>query len=319
MAWRTSDGQKRTACDISSSKKFTVIVLPDTQYYAERWPDIFQSQTRWIVQNKDTLNIQCVVHVGDIVDSYDDHQQWRAANKALQILDDQVPYILAQGNHDIYNNAAHRLSLQLNQYFPVKQFLEKKYWGGSMLPDQIDNYYIRFSAGGLNWLVIALEVFPSDKSLEWAENIIKIHPEHRIMLVTHCYLDLTNKRVERKDRYGPEDYGLCADRTTTTNSGQQMWEKLVKKYANISFVFCGHLSEPKDDTGRLASIGNHGNIVYQFLFDFQERQCGGNGYLAILEFNPEEKTLLIKCYSPYLNQYFTDLEHQFCYSLDLFK
>ena len=48
---------------------FSIIILPDTQYYSSRYPDIFYQQMEWIVENKGLLNIQYVVHVGDITDN----------------------------------------------------------------------------------------------------------------------------------------------------------------------------------------------------------------------------------------------------------
>src|SRR5690349_19412072 len=46
---------------------FTIIALPDTQYYSETYPQTFTAQTQWIVNNASALNIQAVVGLGDIV------------------------------------------------------------------------------------------------------------------------------------------------------------------------------------------------------------------------------------------------------------
>jgi len=46
---------------------FTIVALPDTQYYSENYPQTFTAQTQWIVNNASTLNIQAVVGLGDIV------------------------------------------------------------------------------------------------------------------------------------------------------------------------------------------------------------------------------------------------------------
>ncbi len=55
-------------------KPFTLVVLPDTQHYADRGaatgqeiPDLFTNQTRWIVDNREEENIVFVLHAGDIV------------------------------------------------------------------------------------------------------------------------------------------------------------------------------------------------------------------------------------------------------------
>ena len=75
------------------------MVLPDTQYYAASFPDIFMKQTSWIVENRDAQQIAFVLHTGDIVDS-DVPAQWTVASNSLHMLDGVVPYVIAAGNHD---------------------------------------------------------------------------------------------------------------------------------------------------------------------------------------------------------------------------
>ena len=51
---------------ISAVENFTVVVLPDTQYYSS-FPDVFDNQTQWIVDNVQDLNMVFVTHEGDII------------------------------------------------------------------------------------------------------------------------------------------------------------------------------------------------------------------------------------------------------------
>jgi hypothetical protein len=48
---------------------FTLVVLPDTQYYtdAESRHEVFIRQTQWIAEHVETHNIRYVLHVGDVV------------------------------------------------------------------------------------------------------------------------------------------------------------------------------------------------------------------------------------------------------------
>src|SRR5579864_7563868 len=50
-----------------SAGDFTVVVLPDTQYYSQSYPQIFDSQTQWIASNAAAQNIKLVIGEGDIV------------------------------------------------------------------------------------------------------------------------------------------------------------------------------------------------------------------------------------------------------------
>jgi len=82
------------------SDVFTLIVLPDTQGYADtryretrkHWPDIgdqhacFFRQTEWIKNNRRKRNIALVVHVGDITQTGHD-DEWTIANAAFKTID----------------------------------------------------------------------------------------------------------------------------------------------------------------------------------------------------------------------------------------
>src|SRR4029079_1748115 len=78
---------------------FTLVALPDTQYYSAGYPSTFTSQTQWILNNRLSKNIVYVLHEGDLVDS-DSAVQWSNANNSLSLLDGIVPYALVPGNHD---------------------------------------------------------------------------------------------------------------------------------------------------------------------------------------------------------------------------
>jgi hypothetical protein len=74
-------------------RPWSLIVLPDTQYYAASYPEVFAAQTQWIVDNRERLNIQIVMQAGDIVDTWNDAAQWNVADKSLsQIIDANIPY-----------------------------------------------------------------------------------------------------------------------------------------------------------------------------------------------------------------------------------
>src|SRR5438045_3707061 len=100
---------------------FTVIVLPDTQYYAASYPSIFNSQTQWIVNNATALNIKMVVGEGDIVNGGGVGTQWIVADTAYKKLDAaHIPYFAAIGNHDYdANNPGSRTAAatNFNHYF----------------------------------------------------------------------------------------------------------------------------------------------------------------------------------------------------------
>src|SRR5262247_956148 len=77
---------------------FTIIHLPDTQYYTKNGLGIFSAQTQWIVNNKNLMNIVYVAHSGDCVDDGDAMKL--IENPATTGLINGLPYGIAVGNHD---------------------------------------------------------------------------------------------------------------------------------------------------------------------------------------------------------------------------
>jgi hypothetical protein len=99
----------------------------------------------------------------------------------------------------------------------------------------------------------------------------------------------------------------------TKNDGEQLWQKLVRRH-NFAITLNGHVLG--DGTGYLASTNDHGNTCHQILANFQMRNMGGEGYLRILEFHPDGKTVQVKSYSPVLDKYLLDEDQQFRFELD---
>lgn len=47
-----------------SEEAFTLVLLPDTQTYTEKYPEIFEVQTEWIAEQADQFTF--VLHQGDV-------------------------------------------------------------------------------------------------------------------------------------------------------------------------------------------------------------------------------------------------------------
>jgi len=296
---------------------FTIAVLPDTQCYADtrigfasrRWgADLrhyFFSQTQWIKENKDKLNIAMVAHVGDVVQA-DDEKEWEIADKAFRTIDGVVPYMLCLGNHDFgYQEdpekpprlwfAAHRGAANYNKHFGSSRF-EGTPWYGGHFGQGNENYYSLFEAGGMKLLIISLEMHPRDDALTWANEIVTRHLDRRCIVLTHSYLDTRNNRLAA-DPY-------C---TIEGNEGEAVWQKFVSRHENIFLVLCGHML----GEGLLTSTGEKGNKIHQILASYEAEDKGGAGYLRIMTFIPDEDKINVQTYSPVLKENKTTLISQF--------
>jgi hypothetical protein len=295
----------------TSKEPFNLVLLPDTQIYAMRYPEVFVAQTQWIVENADSIAF--VLHQGDITHNNND-EEWKNAVAALYLMDNRVPYTFVAGNHDLGPGGSGRTrdSELLNQYLPYEKYRKMDGFGGAFEPGKMDNTWHTFKAGGLNWLILSLEFGPRDKVLKWAGEVIAKHPRHKVIINTHAYMYSDNNRMSpsREHKWVPQGYGVGkATGEDATNDGEMMWEKLVSQYPNVLLVFSGHVLN--SGVGRLESVGVHGNTVYQILANYQMGEKGGNGFLRVLKVDPKKNEISIKTYSPYLNEYRTDSDHQF--------
>lgn len=283
------------------AKPFSIIVLPDTQIYSKVHPEILIEQTKWIKEQKDNLNIACVVQEGDITDG-NTEKEWDNAVQAMHILDGILPYCMVMGNHDYgAGGPAARNSTLFNKYFGTQRFRKESWYGGNF-GDGNENAYYTIRAGGMDFLIVCLEFGPRNEVLEWANKVINDHGNYRTIIATHCYTYSDDTRVGDGDKWNPHTY-KCS------NDGEEMWEKLVKKHSNIFLVLSGHILN--DGLGRLTSTGNHGNKVHQILSNYQMKAKGGNGWLRIMKFVPAEDKIVVTTYSPVTKEYSNDPENQF--------
>jgi hypothetical protein len=288
---------------------FTIIILPDTQYYTSKYHHLFKSQTEWIRENKSALHIRFVFHEGDVTE-HNTANEWNHASDCMALLDGEVPYAIAPGNHDMGYNANTRNTQHFNTYFGIRRFRDCCWFGDVFEPGKMDNCYHCFTAGGSQYLILVLEFAPRNKVLSWANSIIEQYPEHRVIVLTHMYLysDNTLHGSKKSHLWQPGAYGVGRSREGA-NDGVEIWNKLIRKHKNISFVFCGHTLN--DGNGLLISEGDHGNKVYQMLVNYQMQKEGGGGYLRRIEFNPNNDTVTIQSYSPYHDLYIIDQDNDF--------
>ena len=280
---------------------FCIVVLPDTQMYALKYPELFHAQTRWIAENVGKYNISYVIHLGDVTQD-NNNKQWRIARKAFAHLDGQVPYAIVPGNHDVGPKGRFKSrSSRMSRHFPVADFSRWKTFGGAYdkEPAKADNTYHLFTAGGRQWLVLALEVCPRDDVVRWANEVLAKHPRRWAIVVTHAYLD------SRARRYGsnrpPAQRGMSQRNKKFPggyHDGEALWVNLLARHANVKLVLCGHCAV----FSRLTSQGQAGNAVHQLLVDYQNQYRGGDGWLRLMQFSDGGRTVRVQDYSPVLNQ-----------------
>ncbi len=274
---------------------FSLVVLPDTQFYSEKFPETYLAQMRWIKDNVQRENIRFVIHLGDIVQNPTEEPEWQNADRAHRILDGVVPYSVAAGNHDLglVKKSTVRDAALFNKYFPPSRFANAKWYGGHMGATN-ENSFCFFDAAGQKFMVLSLEYAPRDEALDWAAKVLAAHPQHHAILATHCYM----RPTARDAKCGAGGVG---------NSGDQVWEKLVRKQPSIFLVLSGHVL----GVGRQTSTNDAGRPVHETLVDYQGLENGGNGWLRVMRFLPRAGKIEVRAYSPLLDETNPDDAHTF--------
>ncbi|WP_022884171.1 LamG-like jellyroll fold domain-containing protein [Glaciibacter superstes] len=285
------------AADLAS--RFTLAVLPDTQFYSryateetgnqfgsQFGSEPFSSQTRWLADHDDDLKIPFVTHLGDVVDQVDHPQQWAIADTAMSKLEDGgVPYSILAGNHDVLDSNDYLYDDQYDlanepylQTFSAERAAAQSTFGGRDATGM--NEFHIFEAEGQQYLVLALAWRASDATLAWANQVLADHPTLPAILTTHQVIDIEPDGITPKET----EYGL------------RLWDGLIRGNDQIFLTLNGHFH----GASRLDKINDAGHTVTEMVIDYQMAYMGGNGYLSLFEFDLTNNAISVETVSPWV-------------------
>lgn len=303
---------------LENKDSFSMIVLGDPQGYTKydiNQP-LFDLCTAWIADNIDNLNIKTVLCTGDLVEQNENivmnrkmlnqtsREMWQAASRAFERLDNRVPYIISCGNHDYGYKKSENGQTHFPEYFPFERNSAWRDIIVSNFPNRqgestMENAAFEYDLP--NWgkiLVVTTEFAPRDEVLEWAAKLCasKKYKKHKVIFMTHSLLQERTAEFTNNSTY----------KITPRNWGKAVWEKLIYPSENIVFTLCGHTGKPGDYEDSIAyrvDKNASGRNVHQMMFNVQVlgggwEGNGGDGWLRILEFMPDGKTIKVKTYSP---------------------
>ena len=285
----------------SPDAAWSMVYLPDVQNYNSSDGDHVRliGQMNWIINNKAAWNIKAVIQGGDIVNQNQSEEQWERAEQAFDMLNGQVPYILAAGNHDFGTTNFQNRNTQYNTYFKVTDNpLNNPATGGiikgTFEPNKLENSYSTFTApDGREMLIFNLEYYPRQAVLNWADSIAgqAQFADHTAVLLTHSFIGSGNTRWN-------------ASYPIEGNDGTEMWNELVKVNGNFEMTFNGHLGG--DGNGYRVDENNAGVDVHQMFLNSQFETNAGNGWLRVVEFMKDGQTVQVRTYSPHFGLYRTN-------------
>jgi len=290
--------------EVSDADDFTIVVLPDTQYYSDvdsgngGTPQYFHDQTQWIRDNREAYNIVGVIHNGDLVNHGARQEEWTIATAAMgrletpeDALPDGVPYGVTVGNHDPDVFKETDATTSFNQHFGIARFAGRHYYGGHYGTDNDENW-VTFWAGGLQFVVVNLQwdETPNPAVLAWARSVFDAHPDAFGILNSHFLLD-------NGGEFGTQ--------------GQAIYDAL-RETQNVHLMTCGHVSNEQRRTDVF-----EGHPIHTMLADYQGDGDGGSGYLRIWEFSPANDELTVRSYSPAKDMWLADDKSEFTLAVDM--
>ncbi|MBC7596960.1 MAG: metallophosphoesterase [Kineosporiaceae bacterium] len=238
-------------------RQFSLAIIPDSQQEVLDDHGLWNQRATWLAEQEGALDLRYITHVGDVVNwDTDDHIQYERTKAGVATLDATgIPWSFSIGNHDTMattvggsarpGESAHtnqRITKTFNRYYGVQH---AKNLQGTWEADKIDNSYSTFAAGGVDWLVLNMELWPREGAIQWAKGIVASHPDHNVIVVNHSFLEGNGSVKQSNGGYGD-------------TSPQHVLDELISEFDNIAFVFSGHTGY----TVQRALTGVHGNTIH---------------------------------------------------------
>ncbi len=278
----------------------TVVHLTDTQYLAEGYPEEYERMTQWIVELSRQRSVAAVVHTGDLVQSWVDPDQsdararieFERASAAQSILEEAgLVTTVLPGNHDTKRGITTDL---YTEYFGPERYADNPGFT-PIAPGDATSSYTIVDAGPAPMLVLSIGYGYGERELAWAEEVVRTHPGHNVIVATHEHLTPMT----------PYDPARRATDNRWLSSADELWQRVVAPNRTVVAVLAGHYhglgAIVTPDAG-----GIEGHDVVELLADYQEfRTPSGEratGFLRLLQWDLAAGRLLVDTYSPRLDE-----------------
>ncbi|ADI06281.1 hypothetical protein SBI_03160 [Streptomyces bingchenggensis BCW-1] len=264
------------------SPRFTVAVMPDTQYLFDGesiHPAPVEASFRYLLSRAREENIVFLSHLGDLTE-HGQPAEFGPIGRAFRLLDERgAAYSVVAGNHDLDSRTDDQRGRTpyLDTFGPRRFRSAPSFRGAS--PDGYNTYHT-FRAAGREWLVLALDWRPSAKGIAWARDVIAQHPRTPVLLTTH--------ELVYADREGEE--------AQFSDHGQWLWDELIADHDQIFLTLNGHYWPP----ARTVRKNTAGHDVHLHITNYQDRYYGGAGMIRLYQFDLARNTIDVRTLSPWI-------------------
>lgn len=261
------------------SPRFSLAVLPDTQYLFDADssdPEPLRATFRYLVSQREDANIAFMTHLGDVTE-HGSRDEIALAASTFGTIHGKVPYSVLAGNHDIDSSTDDQRgdSAYLDAFGP-RRFSAMPTFGGAS-SDGYNSYHV-LTAGGREWLVLALDWRLSASGLSWTQKVLDAHPTLPAILTTH-------------DLVWADDEGSAQ----LSDNGRRLWDGLIRGNDQIFLALGGHYWPP----GRTVLTNDEGNDVHVHITNYQDRYYGGAGMIRLYAFDLVRNVIDVETFSPW--------------------
>ena len=309
---------------------YSFAIVGDTQTLSYKYPEHMEKIYDWLLENQESQKIEYVLGLGDITERSKDWE-WENAVSYINKLNNKIPYLLARGNHDFWDDMNRFLhngyyEKTMDGMMEEREIIiteDSKTGAIETVTGDITNAYQLATIGGTDYLFMTLDFAPGDNMLEWAKEVIESHPDHRVVVITHAYMYRNGTTLSEGECCAPSWYPTgngkpfplaYYEEPWHVNDGDEIREKVFSQYENVLMVLSGH--DPWQHIVYRQDTGVHGNTVTQMLINPQyvDLEQEPSGMVAMFYFSNNGDTLTVRyysvskdCYGSPLSQFTIDL------------
>ena len=297
-------------------------IVGDTQVLSRYTPESLKLYSNWAVENKERVNLQAMLYMGDLTDGRSDSTdeefagQYNDVANAFSIMDGKVPYVFVPGNHDYKADSNYRDLTMYNKFLPYSKYSNTSYFAGAYEEGQTQNTYYTFETHGVKYLVIALDFGPEAKVMEWVCDILEQYPTHRAIIITHGFLGPNEEMYDDFDYLSA--YWYFRRKGYEATSSRNMWENYLSHHENVFMILCGHSTQ--ETIAYKPLKGKNGNTTMVFRID-HSYLVAGKGFdttMALFNFDESAKTISINYFSIEKNKLY-NIQNQMVVNFETYK
>ena len=234
----------------------------------------------WILENQSSKNIQYVMGLGDITQSFNTSQtyydeEWVLAGEALKLLDGKLGYSLVRGNHDISSGLNGTFGVGNRYHTDLKALSETtdaegRPMAGFLDAEKIEDTYRKITtSNGDKYIIFTLDYYPTEACLAWLDSTLSENSDYTAIITLHAFLTKDGSMIDDYETTTPAEDKLNSSWSQTATGGnvspKVLWNSLYE-HENVSMILCGHVDA---DVVYTQLKGKNGNTVTCMLIDGQ--------------------------------------------------